>query len=347
MPRIRAQTFTSCKLIWRDLYPTTSPSLSSPFEILFQAAAGQPNGAAGLPRALYDLLRRWDVEGQWPAARWLSTINPGSSLPPWDLFGPLPMRIFAAGLSSDYGFIIPQMTDPLERPAAQAPWRVRWLVGSRANSSDWGPTHWLDPALDGDSLSALDPPEHHHSVLVNLSWPPLSLANSWIMRLIQWPLVLDPDRDRVALLRLFSVRARWMPYKAVCPSPSLQHDLDCSLRQLGLPDPRWLLSHPSGQLSFAVVGSSGPASERQWATIARHRSRADFLLLPRVNSLKINSLDEARALQGWLHVLSESTCTILQLEQIHDGLCTLPEAPATLLRSSSEMSCLSYWGDHR
>jgi len=299
-------------------------------------------GAEGLPQALYDLLRRWDAEGLWPHARWCDAQAFSTTLPRWDLFGPVPMHLFALGLSSRHGFVAPRLSQPLAVPAADAPWRVSWLATPHA--SDEGlPTHWMDPSSDTDALTASCSPGLDAVALVNVGWPHVSLASSWIATLQRWPLVVDPDPERVALLRLFAVRARWAPYPALPISVDLQADLACAESRLGLADPRWLMPHPSAPLSLAVLGSSSAQTERRWAEIARHQRRAHILLLPRINALCIDSLEEAKALQGWLQVLSSCADTILQLEEILEGICSLPQEPARILGRGAENCSLAYW----
>lgn len=313
-----------------------------PCALLAQAAAGLPEGAAGLPVALYDLVRRWDAEGLWPQERWLDAGAITARLPPWDLFGPVSMHLFARGLTSQHGFVVPRLEQPLSRPGRDAPWRVAWLAAAHA-SSQGALIHWLDPSFDADGLQDPGRPGSEASVLVNLSWPRASMASSWIALLQRWPLVIDPDPERVALLRLFRVRARWAPYPALPHSSDLQADLACAEQRLGLADPRWLLPHSSAHLSMAVLGSSSVQTERRWAQIARRNPRADFLLLPRITSLVIDSLEAAQALQGWLQALVGCTGTILQLEPILEGICTLPQQPARILGRDAEPCCLAYW----
>jgi hypothetical protein len=298
-----------------------------------------------LPRALYDLIRHWDAEGFWPAHQWRTADAALAPLPPWDLFGPLPMSLFAQGLESRHGFVVPPLREPLSSPEGEPPWRVAWLVGPHASSPQGATTRWLDPAFDAQALQEAETFATDSAALVNLDWPPLAQASRWIAVLQRWPLVVDPDRERVALLRLFAVRARWAPYPALPPSRDIPADLACAEQRLGLADPRWLLPHPSAQLALAVIGSSGPETERRWAQMARRRSRPDVLLLPRINSVLIDSLDEARALQCWLQILASCSCTILQLEVILDGICTLPSQPARLLFKEAEPCGLAYWGE--
>lgn len=312
------------------------------------AAAGALEGMAGLPRALYDLLRRWDLEGHWPAARWLESDAEPTPLPPWDLFGDLPMALFARGMAGQEPFLVPSLQRPLPAPAADIaaesfPWRMR-LMGVASTGPSREGLRWLGPDLAEAELLAMELKLASTTALLNLGWPPLALAPRWLGALQQLPLVADPDPDRVVLLRQFGVAAFWRPFDPLPPAADPAQALLCAQQELGMVDPRWLLPSPEAPLALAVLGSSGPASERRWATLAWRRPRADLVLLPRATGLILASLEQVQALQCWLVVLAGCCRTLLLLEPLAEGVCRPPLNELARVRSAEhEEACLAHW----
>jgi len=310
-------------------------------DLFAKAASGDPEAIDRLPTPLNDMLRRWDIEGLFPSGDWLHDCSSAEDLPPWALFGQLPMSLFANGLSSRFGFKPPDLLSPLPPAPSFAPWRVKWLLSQSSTESSLTPLLWLDVNFSQLDLFKVADLRTNISVLANLDWPPIDFASSWLALLHQCVLVVDPDPDRVAFLRLFGVPAVLELY----PSLDGQTHIGCTnsiihfQRHLGLPDPRWLLAGPSDLLELSILGSSGVRSEQLWSSIIAN-SPQRFLWLPRVNMLVITCFADALAFQTWLMLLRLSSRKILTLEPLHHGLFGSYAKEACFLGPDLEATCL-------
>jgi hypothetical protein len=175
--------------------------------------------------------------------------------------------------------------------------------------------------------------------LMNLEWPPCHQLASWIECLRAFEVVLDPDRERVALLQLFGVQARHQPF---APLVLESHTIDSLLQHaqlhLGLPDPRWF----ELPLELAVLGSTGPANERRWGLIGLATQSAGVLLLPRLPRLNPYGNQDAKALQAWLGILAANCSRLLCLQPLASGAVLLPSEVASL-GPESEQELLTEW----
>ena len=256
------------------------------------------------------------------------------------------MGLFAQGLSSRFGFEVPLLDEALPLPFSATPWRVEWLLSGVTRSPETEPLfslQWFEPGLQKANLLAIDPKVLVQTCLVNLTWPSLEIASDWIFVLQQCQLVLDPDPDRVALLHQFGVNVRLSMYPAIQENKLPDVALTRAQLRLGLPDPSWLLPCSLALCPLAILGSSGVASEQRWANFLWSHPHLNFLWIPRINQLILGNMEDAIALQAWLNRLSQSCCTILQLEAISEGICAAPAKPARLLGPTSESLCLEYW----
>jgi hypothetical protein len=313
----------------------TDPGLTHPRGCLYGAALADPRCSGRLPGALVDLLQVWNARRLWPAERWLEPGAWQRPLPPFDLFGPEPPALFAAGLRPQ-----PPLSPLPPLPAAAAaalPWQAERLLAGCAAAAGSAPP-CCDPAAP--RLHVHDPasasPAAPGDCVINLAWPPCEQLSGWIEALRPMASVLDPDPERAAFLQLFGVPAHHQPLAPLVLDPAaIEPLLRHAQLHLGLPDPRWF----EPRLELAVLGSSCQARERRWGTLGLAPEASGLLLLPRLPQLVLASLRDAQALQAWLQVLAGHCHQVISLQPLAAGACEPPAA----LPASAELELLTGW----
>lgn len=314
------------------------PGHTHPRGNLYGAALGDPRCVVRLPRALVDVLQRWHARGLWHADRWLDPAALHQRLPAFDLFGPEPSALFAAGLQLPLP-LLPQPSPPASLPCSTAPlpWQAELLLDAFGASV----THAAAASAGASRLQLAADQAAPGDWLIQFTWPSSATLNAWIEQLRPLAAVLDPDPERVAFLQLFGVRAH---HQALAPLTVAPHAIESLLlhaqTQLGLPDPRWF----EPQLSLAVLGSSGPDAERRWGCVGLDPRASSLLLLPRLPQLVLVTREQAQALQAWVQVLLAHCAQVLWLEPLAAGACRPPaDHAAAVLGPSHEQSLLAAW----
>lgn len=321
----------------------TDPGLTHPRGHLYGAALAHPQCTSRLPRGLVDLLQLWHARRLWPAERWLDAQALQDPLPSFDLFGREPSALFAAGLGDTVARqgMLPSLPAGLQT-AAGLPWLAEQILGrlpagaSAAHGADPVPVRVFDSAADSEPWRV---PPGAADWLLNLAWPACQDLSGWIQALRRIKVVLDPDCDRAALLRLFGVAAWHCPPVPLSLPGGSQEDLVRHAQlHLGLPDPRWFRP----PLELAVLGSSGAQQERLWGVIAQSERGAGLLLVPRLSRIVLTGREDALALQAWLAVLASHCSQLLLLEPLAYGACTPPHG-AVVLGPENEHRLLAHW----
>ena len=193
-----------------------------------------------------------------------------------------------ASSTSDDGLPLPESL--LGLPLLARPQdRLNWQWHAWLQQLPWSPT-WSSPG--------------QRNLLLNLQPLPLLPGAGEVL---QWRrrhiAVLDPDPERVAVLRALGVHAYRLRPATTARNPWLQGDqltVEAALL-LGLPDPAAL---DPGRL--LVLGSAGEA----WEQIVP----SDLHTLPRFDQLLLESEAEARALAAWLNRCQQLGHQLVRLE---------------------------------
>jgi len=335
---LRGEPLTALLLAGMDV---SDPGLTHPLGNLYGAALADSRCVQRLPKGLVDLVQVWHARGLWPAEHWLYPDAMKRRLPSFGIFGSLPAEVFAAGLQLPLPASLIAPAPPVFHCASPLPWMAQQILmglgsGVERSTAPRQRLHvlfpkiqcepWLLDVLSGDWV-------------INLDWPLCQQLASWIECLRAVEVVLDPDRERVALLQLFGVRARHQPFAPlVLQSNAIDSLLQHAQLHLGLPDPRWF----ELPLELAVLGSTGQANERRWGLIGLAPQSAGVLLLPRLPQLNLANNQDAKALQAWLGILAAHCTTLLCLQPLAGGAVQVPPGVASL-GPESEQELLAKW----
>ena len=335
---LTSEPLTALLLAGVDL---SDPGATHPLGNLYGAALGDPRCGQRLPKGLVDLLQVWHARGLWPAEHWLCPDAMQRSLPSFGIFGSHPPELFAAGLQLTHQTSLLPPPPPTFHCASTVPWMAQQMLKGLGSvveqSTAFHPRlHVLGPKSQWNLLLLDVVPGDW---VINLEWPSCDQLASWIECLRAAEVVLDPDRERAALLQLFGVKARHQPFAPlVLESNAIDSLLHHAQLHLGLPDPRWF----ELPLELAVLGSTGPANERRWGLIGLTNQSAGVLLLPRLPQLNLANNQDAKALQAWLGILAAHCSTLLCLQPLAGAAIQVPPGGASL-GPESEHELLAKW----
>jgi hypothetical protein len=335
---LRGEPLTALLLTGLDL---SDPGMTHPLGNLYGAALADSRCVQRLPKGLVDLLQVWHARGLWPAEHWLYPDAMKRSLPSFEIFGSLPAELFAAGLQLPHQARLIPPAPPVFHCASPLPWMAEQILtglgsGVERSTAPRPRLHVLSPKIQSEPwfLDVLP-----GDWVMNLDWPLCQQLASWIECLRAVEVVLDPDRERAALLQLFGVRARHQPFAPLdLQSNAIDSLLQHAQLHLGLPDPRWF----ELPLELAVLGSSDQANERRWGLIGLAPQSAGVLLLPRLPQLNLANNQDAKALQAWLGILATHCSTLLYLQPLAGGAIEAPPGVASL-GPESEQELLAKW----
>lgn len=179
---------------------------------------------------------------------------------------------------------------------------LQHLPGDRQRQA-W---HFVPPRAIGS-----DPEAASGWIALHLQPVDVSAAAGQLLLLSRCALVLDPDAERVALLRRLGVRARLLTRRP--PGNGWLTDDEAigpaeAARRLGLPDPVALTADPG---SVLALGQGGPAWDRRLAS--------PVWGLPGFDQLVIEGLEDARLLAAWLDRAQRQGLQLLRFDPDDHG----------------------------